>query len=77
MADFTLTRGNRYRATLTLGWLEQLAGNDMIAAELMRAGFTDVSVEGAGEARTAEGVWSGESQQVPLPEQVTDLVEVA
>lgn len=77
MADFTLTEGRRYRAALTLGWLEQLAGNDMIAAELSRAGFTDVSVEGSGDARTAEGTWSRESQQVRLPEQVTELSELA
>jgi hypothetical protein len=77
MATFTLEAGRRYRATLSLGWIEQFAGNDLIAAELARAGFGEVAVSGAGENRVAEGVWTRESQEVPLPEQVTELVAVA
>ena len=77
MAQFTLTQGRRYRATLRLGWLESIAGNDRIAAELAKAGFGEVEVEGAGDTRIAQGVWTGESTDVKLPEQVAELVEVA
>lgn len=77
MAEFTLSSGKRYRATLTLGWLEQITGNDRIAAELAKAGFSNVVVEGDGETRVAQGVWTRESQAVALPEQVAELVEVA
>ena len=76
MPEFTLGQGRRYRATLTLGWLEQIAGNDRIAAELAKAGFGDVVVQGDGETRVAQGVWTRESQEVALPEQVAELVEV-
>ena len=76
MPDFTLGQGRRYRATLTLGWLEQIAGNDRIAAELAKAGFSEINVQGDGETRIAHGVWTRESQAVALPEQVAELVEV-
>ena len=77
MPEFTLGQGKRYRATLSLGWFEQIAGNDRIAAELAKAGFGEVSVEGDGDVRVAQGVWTRESQAVSLPEQVAELVEVA
>lgn len=73
MADFKLTKGQRYQATLTLGWLESFAGNDLISGELERAGFGNVVVTGEGETRVAEGVWIGESTDVSLPHQVTDV----
>jgi hypothetical protein len=77
MASFTLTHGQRYKAMLTLGWLESFASNDMIAGELAKAGFTGIEVEGSGENRVAHGVWSRDTMNVPLPEQVTDMVAVA
>lgn len=75
MAEFKLDQGKRYRASLTLGWLESFAGNDMVAAEFAKAGFTEVVVEGSGESRTAEGVWCRETMEVKLPEQVSEVVE--
>jgi hypothetical protein len=48
MTNFTVHRNKRYRATIRLGLLEQLAGNAAIADALQEAGFTDVTVEGAG-----------------------------
>jgi hypothetical protein len=77
MASYTLAEGQRYRATLTLGWLESFASNDMIAAQLATAGFAGVAVTGSGESRVAEGIWSRETTSVALPEQVTDLVALA
>lgn len=77
MAKYTLGHGKSYKATLTLGWIEQIASNDQIAGEFAKAGFSDVVVEGSGETRIAQGVWSGESMQVSLPEQITEISELA
>jgi hypothetical protein len=57
MATFTVRQGKRYRATITLGWLERWASNEMIADKLHDAGFTDVKVEGSGGTRQAEALW--------------------
>ena len=46
MGNFTVKRGRRYRATISLGLLESLAGNDMIAGRLRAAGFAEVSIKG-------------------------------
>ena len=42
MATFTLQQGKRYRATISLGFIESLASNEMIAVKLQEAGFADV-----------------------------------
>jgi hypothetical protein len=76
MATFTVRRNTRYRATIRLGLLEQLAGNEMIAERLRDAGFTDVSVEGAGETRLAEATWPFDDATAPLPSQVAAVSEV-
>jgi hypothetical protein len=49
MTKFTVHRNKRYRATIRLGLLEQLAGNGAIADALQEAGFTD----GRGRRRDA------------------------
>ncbi len=57
MSAFTVQQGKRYRAVISLGLLESLAGNGMIADRLREAGFTDVVVKGAGATREAVGLW--------------------
>jgi hypothetical protein len=76
VTSFTVRRGRRYRATLTLGLIEQLAGNGVIAAKLREAGFDEVAVTGSGEQRTAEAVWVNEDTSAPLPPQVTAITEI-
>lgn len=76
MATFTVLRGKRYRATVTLGWLERWAGNDIIAERLRAAGFSDVTVIGSGGTRTAEAVWPGPDTTGEMPPQITDVVEL-
>lgn len=73
---FTVRRGRRYRATITLGLLEQLAGNALIAAKLGEAGFGEVEVTGEGPTRYAEALWTREDTSAPLPSQVTDITEI-
>ena len=74
---FDLVTGSRYVATLRLGFFEGVASNDMVAAKLRDAGFTDVSVTGSGRDRMAGGEWGGPSQTVELPEQITHVKVIA
>jgi hypothetical protein len=77
MSEFTVRHGRRYRATISLGLLEQLAGNDLIAEKLRAAGFAEVEVSGRGGTRTAVALWPSEDRSAPLPPQVTSVVELA
>ena len=77
MSSFTVRQGRRYRATIQLGWLEQLADNETIAARLRNVGFADVVVTGDGAQRTAEALWPGSDTSAPLPTQITDVIETA
>jgi hypothetical protein len=73
---FTVRRGRRYQATLSLGLLESLAGNAMIADRLRAAGFTDIKVEGAGATRHAVAVWPNDDASAEMPAQVTAVTEI-
>ncbi|MFA5952505.1 MAG: hypothetical protein WC807_19745 [Hyphomicrobium sp.] len=76
MNKVELRQGRCYRATLSLGLLEQLADNEMIAAQFRARGFIDVHVEGDGPAREAVGVWNSANAVLPLPAQVTSVHEI-
>jgi len=76
MAAFTVRQGKRYRATISLGWLERWAGNDTIAEKLRAAGFSDVTVSGSGGTRVAEALWSGPDATGDMPAQVTEVIEI-
>lgn len=77
MSEFTVRQGRRYRATISLGLLEQLAGNEVIAEKLRAVGFAEVEVSGRGDTRTAVALWPSEDRAAPLPPQVTSVVELA
>ncbi len=77
MTNFTVRQGKRYRASIKLGLLEQLADNRMIAARLEQAGFADVSVAGTGANRVAEALWTKDDSSAPLPVQVRSVTEIA
>ena len=76
MAAFTVRHGKRYRATISLGVLERFASNDTIAERLRTAGFTDISVSGAGGTRIAEALWPASDATAELPKQIREVVEV-
>jgi hypothetical protein len=76
MTTFTVRRNTRYRATIRLGLLEQLAGNETIADHLREAGFADVSVEGAGDTRLAEATWPLDDATATLPPQIASVDEI-
>ncbi len=77
MTTVTVRQGKRYRASIKLGLLEQLADNGMIEGKLRAEGFADVCVSCIGALRTAEAVWPNEDASAPLPSQVSSLVEIA
>jgi hypothetical protein len=74
--SFTFRKDRRYRATISLGFVEQLAGNGLIADMLREAGFTEVSVTGSGREREAEMQWLDDDGTGDLPPQITSVVEM-
>jgi hypothetical protein len=75
MATFTVCEGKRYRTTITLGWLERWASNEMIAGKLREAGFADVKIEGSGGTRQAEALWPISDTTAEMPSQITAVIE--
>lgn len=76
MSTFTVRRGRRYQAIISLGLLESFAGNDMIADRLRAAGFTDISVNGSGTTRHAEALWPNDDATAEMPAQVSAVTEI-
>lgn len=76
MATFTVRQGKRYRATISLGMIERMATNDMIADKMRSAGFSEVAVSGSGALRVVEAVWSQPDTTSEMPSQVSEVVEV-
>jgi hypothetical protein len=76
MGIFTVKRGRRYRATISLGLLESLAGNDMIADRLRAAGFAEISIKGSGSKRQAEALWPNDDATAEMPEQISAVTEI-
>src|SRR6516164_8510636 len=68
--EFTVHQGKRYRATLALNSVEQLADNALIARKFRALGFSSVRVSGAGAMRQVEGVWPRETATAPLPREI-------
>jgi hypothetical protein len=76
MAKYTVRKGRRYRATIRLGWAEQVASNEMIANRLRQAGFAEVRVTGSGRTRYAEALWPKDDATAEVPSQVVAIEEV-
>ena len=73
---FTVRHGRRYRATIHLGFWEQVASNVQVAEKLQAAGFVDVDVRGSGHDRLAEGTWPGADTTAEVPDEVTGVTEI-
>jgi hypothetical protein len=65
-AGFTVEKGKRYRATLSLKSIERLAA----------LGFSRVRVSGSGATRRVEGVWLGRDASAPLPPQIVAVAKL-
>lgn len=77
MSEYTVTKGQRYRAMIMLSGLEVWADNETIAQKFTEAGFTDVVVMGVDGERIAEGTWDGaDGVSAEIPEQVTFIEAV-
>jgi hypothetical protein len=74
--QFTVLKGRRYRAIISLGFFEQIASNDTIAGMLTDAGFADVVVSGSGGRRVAEAVWPGDDATADMPSQIVSATEI-
>ena len=68
--EFTVHQGKRYRATLALNSVEQLADNVLIARKFRALGFSRVRVSGSGATRRVEGVWPGKDASATMPPQI-------
>ena len=77
MPKFTVHKGKRYRAAISLAWLEPFAGNDMVAQQIADAGFTEVEVKGEGREREAKALWPLEDTTAEIPHQISEIVEIA
>lgn len=74
MSQYTVTKGQRYRAKIELGALESYADNETVADKFREAGFVDVVVTGQDYDRVAEGTWDGDDgASAEIPEQVTNI----
>jgi hypothetical protein len=73
---FTVHRGRRYRATLTLSGFEQFASNDLIEGKLQGYGFINVSVSGSGATRYAEATWNGPDTTAQIDSHIVSVVEI-
>jgi hypothetical protein len=76
MPQFTVRQGRRYWAEITLGFIERLAGNDRVAQEFSKVGFSEVEVRGAGRRREATGLWPLADATAEIPARITDIREL-
>jgi hypothetical protein len=73
---YTVHRGRRYRATLALGFFEQLAPNSEIEARLRNYGFADVHATGSGSVRQAVALWPGPDTTAALDPHIVEVEEL-
>ena len=76
MSKRMVRQGLRYRATISLGLLERLASNELIAKKFADLGFKDVEVSGQGADRVAEALWPLADAEGEMPSQVVEFKEV-
>jgi hypothetical protein len=74
--EFTVREGKRYRVTLALNSVEQLADNALIASRFRALGFTKIRVSGAGAIRRVEGVWPRKDASALLPRQIVAVAKL-
>jgi hypothetical protein len=76
MSTFTVHRGKRYRAIISLSWWEQIATNEMIAQKLRDVGFSEVKVTGEDHLREAKALWPLKDTTAQIPSQVSSIQEI-
>jgi hypothetical protein len=76
MALYTVRKGKHYQATITLGLLQSVASNDMVADRFREAGFTEVEVTGSGRTRIGQGLWPHDDASAEIPNEVISVDEI-
>jgi hypothetical protein len=76
MAIYTVRKGKRYQATITLGLLQSVASNEMVADRFRDAGFIAVEVTGSGRTRIGHGLWPHDDASAEVPDEVTSVDEI-
>jgi hypothetical protein len=74
--EFSVQKGKRYRATLSLNSVERLVENALIAKKFRAIGFSKIRVSGAGAIRWVEGVWPRENASATLPPQIISVARL-
>ncbi len=73
MPLYTVHEGQRYRATIRLGFFQSLASNQEVAEKFSEAGFTEVNVTGSGRNRIGTGLWPHPDATAEVPEEITSI----
>jgi hypothetical protein len=76
MATYTVRKGRRYRATISLGLLQSVASNDMVADRFREAGFAEVEVTGSGRSRLGQALWPHDDASAEIPDEITSVEEI-
>jgi hypothetical protein len=74
--EFTVEKGKRYLATLSLTSVERLADNEPIARKFRALGLARVRVSGSGATRRVEGFWPGKDATAPIPRQIVAVAKL-
>ncbi len=76
MPVFIVHQGKRYRATITLGFFQSLASNELVASKFEEVGFTEVEVSGSGRSRSGRGLWPHPDASAEAPPEITSVTEI-
>lgn len=76
MKRHTVRQGRRYRALISLGVIERIASNAMIAQRFAELGFTEIRVMGSGSERGLEALWPLPDAEGEAPRQVSEIIEI-
>ena len=73
MPLYTVRKGQRYRATISLGWVQSVASNETVADKFRELGFEEVRVWGTGRRRMGTALWPKEDVSAEIPDEITDI----
>jgi hypothetical protein len=76
MPVFAVHQGKRYRATITLGFVQSLFGNDKVAGKFEKVGPNEVEVLGSGRNRLGRGLWPHADASAEVPPEITSVTEI-
>ena len=68
-----LEKNSTYEAIVTLSGMQVIAANKVVKEKFTSIGFQNVVVVGGGKERKARGLWGGDTQQIDIPGQITNI----